>query len=57
MTPEYKRLEYGAWLVPCPLHAAQYKDFRNGVQRISGLLLVVFYDHICEGICAVYLEL
>ena len=60
MTPDYKRLEYGSWPVlrlPCPLHAAQYKDFRKGVQCISRVVRTVTNNSFCEVLCVVYLVL
>jgi len=55
MTPNFKRLEYGS--SPRPLYAAQYKDFRYGVQRISGGFSTQPINRFCEDICAAYLEL
>jgi hypothetical protein len=58
MTPNFKRLEYGALVSsPRPSYAAQYKDFRYGVQRISGRVLTEKINRFSEDICAAYLEL
>ena len=58
MTPNFKRLEYGGLVSsPRPLYAAQYKDFLEGVQRISGGVKAAVINCFCEDICAAYLEL